>query len=584
MPCYNYAQYLPECLRGIFGQEGYDDFEIVAVDDGSTDNTQEVLRAFADSRLHVIVHERNRGHVETVNRGLRETRGKYVVRVDPDDRHRPWFLKETVPILESHSEVGLVYGNVSLINEKGQVTVECGGADLGDQDHKGNELIEILQKNYICAPTVIARREAWMSAWPVPDGLAFNDWYFNVMLARRWEYYYVHKVLADYRVHAANHHVRIIVNKTEEASILRVLDKVYSEPEADLALEKAKQRVRRRVYASQYLDLAEKYFGTHLNADARRCYWQAIRRQPQILLWAGVARRFTATLVGRNAYELGKRFLVDGVTELTGCQRTVVVSSKAFVRNRFPGVYANLRRVYRLPYDYWKPRPGNIGSILEEFCIRTARPLSFVQIGANNGNDEFTLLRQRYGWKGIMVEPQKKVFVELVSLNQGNGIIFEPVAITDQECERILYKISFSSADWATTLASFDKKVIEQSISNGWVARCSAQECVALPTRVQDYFSVEKVRCTTLKKLIDKHSVKSLDILILDTEGHDFEIIRQIKDLEFRPRAIVFEHKYFSFPDFKKCVRVLRDWRYLLHADDSNTIGLLNECTSPQKV
>ena len=146
-----------------------------------------------------------------------------------------------------------------------------------------------------------------MSAWPVPDGLAFNDWYFNVMIARSWEYYYVHEVLADYRVHAANHHSKIAVNKTEEPSVLSVLNKVYSERERDTAIEKAKRQVRHRVYASHYLDFAEKYFGARLNADARRCYGQAIRRQPQFLLRPGIARRFAATLVGRSLYEHCKR-------------------------------------------------------------------------------------------------------------------------------------------------------------------------------------------------------------------------------------------------------------------------------------
>ncbi len=312
VPCYNYGQYLPDCLRGIFGQEGGYDFEIIAVDDGSTDDTLEVLRAFAEPRLRVIVHEKNKGHVDTVNLGLSETRGKYVVRVDPDDRHRPCFLRRTVPILEAHSEVGLVYGKVALINAQGQVTAEPVGVNSRREDHKGNELIDILQKNYICAPTVIARREAWMYAWPVPAGLAFNDWYFNVMIARHWEYYYVHEVLADYRVHSANHHSRIVVNKTEEPSVLWLLNKIYSEPEQDPLLEKAKRRIGHRVYASQYLDFAEKYFGARLNADARRCYIQAMQRQPQLLLRPGVARRFAAALVGRPLYEHCKRMWKSG--------------------------------------------------------------------------------------------------------------------------------------------------------------------------------------------------------------------------------------------------------------------------------
>ena len=307
VPCYNYGQYLPDCLRGIFNQEDYQDFEIIAVNDASTDNTQDVLREFADPRLRVINHDQNRGHIVAVNRGLEESRGKYVVRVDPDDRHRPGFLKATLPILEQHPKVGLVFGDIAIIDAQGEITLERAGSAFGDCDRKGNELTRILENNYICAPTVIARREAWMSAWPVPAGLAFNDWYFNVMLARRYEYYYVNKVLADYRVHAANHHSKIVLNKTEETSVLWVLNKVYGEAEPDVALEAAKQSIRRRVYASQYLDFAEKYFYAKMNADARRCYCQAIRHQSQYLLRSGVARRFAATIIGRTIYDRCKK-------------------------------------------------------------------------------------------------------------------------------------------------------------------------------------------------------------------------------------------------------------------------------------
>jgi len=306
VPCYNYARYLPDCLRGIFNQEAYQDFEIIAVDDCSTDHTRAVLASFADPRLRVIFHEKNQGHIVTINRGLKEAGGKYVVRIDPDDRHRPGFLKATIPKLEQYPEVGLVFGDVALMDAQGKINLARCGSEFGEGDRKGNELTRILEKNYICAPTVIARREAWMAAWPVPDGLAFNDWYFNVMLARRHEFYYVNQVLADYRVHPMNHHSKIVQNKTEEPSVLWVLDQVYGEPEPDAALEKAKQRVRRRVYGSQYLDFADKYFGARLNADARRCYWQAIRRQPQFLFRPGIARRFAATLAGRAFYDLGK--------------------------------------------------------------------------------------------------------------------------------------------------------------------------------------------------------------------------------------------------------------------------------------
>lgn len=310
IPCFNYARFLPDCLQGILAQEGYQDWEIIAIDDGSTDNTLAVLNDYAkvDSRFRIIVHEKNKGHIEAVNRGLAEARGKYLVRIDPDDRHRCCFLKETIPKLEAHPEVGLVYGDVALINEQGQITVERSGSPWGKGDRKGCEFAEILAKNYICAPTVVARREAWMSAWPVPDHLCFNDWYFNVMLARNYDYYYVDKVVADYRVHGQNHHSKVVLNKTEEPSVLWVLDKVYSEQETNPEKQKRKMNKRNFVYASQYIDFAEKYFSINYNSDAKRCYLLALHYFPYVFIKNKYLMHLIAVCTSRAVYESLKNF------------------------------------------------------------------------------------------------------------------------------------------------------------------------------------------------------------------------------------------------------------------------------------
>ena len=122
VPCYNYGRYLPECLSNIFQLKGDYPFEVAAVDDASTDNTQEVLRSFADRRLRVITHTVNHGHVDTVNEGLAAARGKYVARIDPDDRYRPNFLAALLPVLERSPRVGMVYGDAAMIDADGRVT------------------------------------------------------------------------------------------------------------------------------------------------------------------------------------------------------------------------------------------------------------------------------------------------------------------------------------------------------------------------------------------------------------------------------------------------------------------------------
>jgi glycosyltransferase involved in cell wall biosynthesis len=314
VPCYNYGRYLPDCLASIFGQQSESNFEVIAIDDGSTDDTADVLASVPEPRLRLVRHRQNRGHVRTVNEGLGLARGTFVARIDPDDRYRPDFLRTALPKFQQFPEVGLVYGDAALIDEQGRLTAERTDRVHGRADFKGNELVSLLADNHVCAPTAIARREMWHQALPIPDGLAFNDWYFNVMMARRCEFYYVDRVLADYRVHAANHHMRVVRDRTEESSTFSVLDRVFREEELSADLEKSKRRARARIYARQYLTLADKYFGVGMNADARRCYLTAARYRPSYLLKPGVLRRSAATLVGRERYESGKALLKGRLT------------------------------------------------------------------------------------------------------------------------------------------------------------------------------------------------------------------------------------------------------------------------------
>jgi len=303
VPCYNYARFLPECVESILKLDGGFEWELLLIDDASTDNTQDVIRSFSDPRIRIISHPVNLGHAPTMNEGLRTARGEFIARIDPDDRYRPGFLTAVMGNFEAFPEVGLVYGDVALINEQGQVTVGCCDREHGGRDFKGNELVRLLEHNFICAPSVIARRSAWLEAAPVPEHLVFNDWYFTVMMAREHEFYYVDEVIAEYRVHGANHHSVIARNKTEEASILWVLDRVFASAESTPEIERAKRAARRRIYGAQYFDMANKYFGWSHEHDARRCYLAALRQRPAYLTHAGLLRRLAATCIGRPRYD-----------------------------------------------------------------------------------------------------------------------------------------------------------------------------------------------------------------------------------------------------------------------------------------
>lgn len=309
VPCHNYGRFLPECLRAIQNQDFDAPLEIVAVNDGSTDDTAEVLRAAAaqDHRVRVLDHPQNMGHVATLNDGLKAARGRYVARVDPDDRHHPHFLRTLIPALESEARVGLAYGNFNLINTSGEVTEASAGVRHRGPPCVGNEFVELLGGNPICSPTVIARREAWMMTWPVPAELVCDDWYCNLQMASCWDFHRSPVVVADYRVHENNHHTRVSRDGSEERSVLRLLDWVYSRVEQRAELQTAKQLAKASIYARQYLDFGRKYFGHAMHADARRCFWLAWRSSPRLVMSPAVLRWWAASFLSPRLWRSLKR-------------------------------------------------------------------------------------------------------------------------------------------------------------------------------------------------------------------------------------------------------------------------------------
>lgn len=104
VPAYNAAPLIGRCLRSVLAQKGAPEFEILVVDDGSTDNTIEVVEAVGDARIKVFRQPKNRGPAAARNRGLAEARGEYLAFLDADDFWEPDFLRETSEFLDSRPE------------------------------------------------------------------------------------------------------------------------------------------------------------------------------------------------------------------------------------------------------------------------------------------------------------------------------------------------------------------------------------------------------------------------------------------------------------------------------------------------
>lgn len=120
MPAYNCAPYVGAAIESLLGQT-YHDFEVIFIDDGSTDDTRAIAEAFArrDPRIRIFAHE-NRGIVSCLNEGLALASGPYVARMDGDDIALPERFRHQVDFLDSHPDHGLVGGQFMLIDPKGR--------------------------------------------------------------------------------------------------------------------------------------------------------------------------------------------------------------------------------------------------------------------------------------------------------------------------------------------------------------------------------------------------------------------------------------------------------------------------------
>src|SRR5437867_4347597 len=106
LPVYNCPHYVGEAIDSILAQS-YADFELIVINDGSTDETPRVLERVRDSRVRLYAQE-NRGLAATLNRGIELARGRYIARQDQDDASLPERLEKQVAFLDAHPNCALV--------------------------------------------------------------------------------------------------------------------------------------------------------------------------------------------------------------------------------------------------------------------------------------------------------------------------------------------------------------------------------------------------------------------------------------------------------------------------------------------
>ena len=199
---YNMARYLPGALDSALSQS-YPDVDVVVVDDGSTDNTAEVVRPYLP---HVrYFRQEQQGVAAARNRALEMAKGEYVRFLDADDALCPDSLFPQVDLLNQCPQVALVYGPAHVIDSDGKVrglrkSRFPNGA--GTIVPSARAFRRLLRGCDICASTVMARMTALQRVGPFrQERVPGEDWDMWLRTAAYFDHAYIPRPLAYYRVH-----------------------------------------------------------------------------------------------------------------------------------------------------------------------------------------------------------------------------------------------------------------------------------------------------------------------------------------------------------------------------------------------
>jgi glycosyltransferase involved in cell wall biosynthesis len=194
---YNAEPFIEQALRSALGQD-WPALEVIVVDDGSTDRTAAVVEGIGDPRIRLIQQE-NAGACRAVNTAFHASRGELLALLDADDVWPAGKLRAQWAVLRDRPEVGLVYGDMTVIDAAGDVLDPSFLADA--RPPQGRCLARMLESNDATASSLLFRRAV---ATPIPDGVPYTDWWFAVRAAERSEIAYQPEPRTLYRFHGGN--------------------------------------------------------------------------------------------------------------------------------------------------------------------------------------------------------------------------------------------------------------------------------------------------------------------------------------------------------------------------------------------
>ncbi|MBW7955742.1 glycosyltransferase family 2 protein [Patescibacteria group bacterium] len=230
MPAYNAAQYIETSIESIL-QQTFHDFELICLDDASTDNTLEILRKLAkkEKRIRVLSNQQNLNIAASRNILVQAAKGKYIAWQDADDLSVATRLADQKSYLDSHPKVGIVGGYLEFFSDETTLSYRKYQADDTVLRHT------IFKYSPVAQPAAMIRRECLKEAGSYGETLSpVEDLDMSFRIGQKWQFANLQYVVLRYRIHpkSATHRV----SRHQEIITLKTRWKYHTHPAYTVSL------------------------------------------------------------------------------------------------------------------------------------------------------------------------------------------------------------------------------------------------------------------------------------------------------------------------------------------------------------
>lgn len=269
IPSYNAAKYVVVAVESVLAQT-YRDFEILVVDDGSTDDTREVLRKYGAAVQYL--YKTNGGVSSARNYGIEKARGKYVAFLDADDVWLPEKLEKQMAVMEADARIGLCYAATEKVDENLR-TIGRIEADVYE-DYCAALLLNLNIVAGSCSSAVVRRDVARQTSGFDAQFSTCADWEYWLRLSLLTRFAPVKEYLVKYRVVAGSMSSDPFVSKRDTEGVLKKFFAAPDLPEKYKKLEKKSLSNNLMVVSGEFL-----HNGKIL--ESVRCMWKSLWLYPQ---------------------------------------------------------------------------------------------------------------------------------------------------------------------------------------------------------------------------------------------------------------------------------------------------------------